>query len=138
MVSKLKLRYWILNNWFDHQPVCLIGSIILIFFLYAQPAKGYEVMDNLQIHGFFSQGYVITSDNNFYGKSDDNGTFDFREIGINSSYQPFPYLQFSFQVLSRFAGEVDDGDLELDYGIIDWTMMDRDTGQWGLRLGRIV
>ncbi|MDY6853711.1 MAG: hypothetical protein SWO11_03230 [Thermodesulfobacteriota bacterium] len=136
MMSILKLRYWILNNGFDYQLECLIVSIVLIFFLHAQPAIGYEVIDSLQIHGFFSQGYVITSDNNFYGKSDDNGTFDFREIGINSSYQPFPYLQFSLQILSRFAGEVDDGDLRLDYGTIDWTLVDRDTTQWGLRLGR--
>ena len=136
MMSILKLRYWILNSWSNHLLMCLIGNTILISFLHIQPAIGYEVIDSLQIHGFVSQGYVITSDNNFYGKSDDNGTFDFREIGINASYHPFPYLQFSLQILSRFAGEVDDGDLELDYGIIDWTVMDQDKAQWGLRLGR--
>ena len=34
---------------------------------------------NSQIHGFITQGYTYTTDNNFFGESSDNGSFEFTE-----------------------------------------------------------
>ena len=39
---------------------------------------------NVQIGGFLSQGY-ITSDGNNYPFEDKDGSFDFREMGVNAS-----------------------------------------------------
>ncbi len=68
-------------------------------------AEGVAWPEGLQLHGFLSQGYVKTSDNRFFGPSDDS-SWDFREIGANLSYQPRPDLLFAGQLLSRTAGEI--------------------------------
>ena len=115
--------------------IVLIGFSL---FLLSLPVSALEGLNhNFQFHGFLSQGYVLTSDNNYYGGSDDDGSFDFREIGVNASYRPIPLLQFSAQILSRFAGESDDGDVRLDYGFVDCRFLDKDAGWAAFRIGRI-
>lgn len=93
---------------------------------------------NLQIHGFASQTWLMSSDNNVFGKSSsDSGSFDFRELGLNASMRPFTRLQFSAQMLSRTAGEGSPGNVRLDYGFIDYTYFSGETSQLGIRLGRM-
>jgi hypothetical protein len=54
---------------------------------------------SVQIHGFLSQGFVHTSDNNFFGKSDDSVSTDYRDLGINGSWRVIRALQLSMQVV---------------------------------------
>jgi hypothetical protein len=97
-----------------------------------------KLPQNLQIHGFVSQGWLRSSDNNVFGKSSsDSGSFDFREIGLNASMRPLSNLQFSVQGLSRTAGEGSPGNIRLDYGFIDYTFSNRENSQLGIRLGRM-
>lgn len=95
-----------------------------------------EEPSNFQIHGFATQTFIDTSDNKFFGDTED-GSFEFRELGINASYRPRSDLMFSGQIVSRHAGEIDDGDPRLDYGQIDYTVDQDLDGRWGIRLGRI-
>ncbi len=92
--------------------------------------------ENLQLHGFLSQGYVKTSDNRFFGDSDE-GSWDFREIGANLSYQPMPNLLFAGQLLSRTAGELYDGSVRLDYGLVDFTAVMEADRRLGVCVGRL-
>jgi hypothetical protein len=94
---------------------------------------------NLQIHGFASQGWLISSDNNnVFGKSSSgSGSFDFRELGLNASMRPLTNLQFSAQMMSRTAGEGSPGNIRLDYGFIDYTYFTGETSKLGIRLGRM-
>ncbi|HEY6044421.1 MAG TPA: hypothetical protein VIU43_05945, partial [Nitrosospira sp.] len=97
-----------------------------------------DLPQNLQIHGFASQSWLKSSDNNVFGKSSsDSGSFDFREIGLNASMRPLNNLQFSVQGISRWAGKGSQGNIRLDYGFIDYTFLSRETGQLGIRLGRM-
>lgn len=89
----------------------------------------------LQIHGFLTQGYVNTTANSFFGDSED-GSLNFREIGINASYRFNPEVMVSAQLLSRTAGEMYDGTLGLDYGQIDFTPYSTPEGRFGTILGR--
>lgn len=91
----------------------------------------------VQIHGFVSQGLVTTTDNNFYGQSDDDVSFDFHEIGLNASYRPRPDLQLSAQVLHLENGDVDEHELLLDYALVDYTVLSSEQTQFGVRLGRV-
>lgn len=100
-------------------------------------ASAADMNNNLQVHGFASQGFVYTSDNNFFGESSDQGSFDFSELGVNASLNPFPNLQFSAQLLSRRAGEGNDGDIRLDYGFADYSFISNESDRWGVRLGRL-
>ncbi|SEL39543.1 OprO/OprP family phosphate-selective porin [Nitrosovibrio tenuis] len=93
---------------------------------------------NLQIHGFASQSWLKSSDNNVFGKSSsDSGSFDFRELGLNASMRPLTNLQFSVQGLSRWAGKGSTGNIRLDYGFVDYTYYTGENGQLGIRLGRM-
>ena len=66
-----------------------------------------------QVHGYAAQGFVLTSDNNFFGESED-GSFDYYEAGINAQVQMGPRLLFAAQAAVRDAGISDDGSLRLD------------------------
>jgi len=100
------------------------------------PLYGFTWPETLQIHGFASQGFVLTSDNRFFGDSEE-GSFDFTELGLNVSIRPLPDLQFSAQALSRRAGEGDNGDPRLDYGFLDYSIISDQSRNLGIRLGRV-
>ncbi|MFZ1548812.1 MAG: hypothetical protein WAT12_17255 [Candidatus Nitrotoga sp.] len=91
----------------------------------------------LQLHGFLTQGVVITSDNNFLGQSNKKASTDFREIGVNASLRPTSDVQLSVGLLSHEAGRTDNGNVRLDYGLIDWTVSSNEQGRGGIRLGRV-
>lgn len=92
---------------------------------------------DLQFHGFVSQAYITTSDNNVFGNSDNGGSFGLTEAGFNASVRPLPRLQLSAQVLSRRAGEGSSGMPRLDYAIIDYQVYAHEANQFGIRVGRL-
>jgi len=118
----------------------LIAILYAVFYFFLDstiaPLYAFEWSETLQFHGFASQGYILTSDNRFFGDSE-NGSLEFTEIGLNTSIRPIPDLQLSAQILSRRAGEGDDGNLRLDYGFLDYSPISNQSGKLGIRLGRI-
>jgi len=92
--------------------------------------------ERIVLHGFASQGYIHTTDNHFFGPSDD-GSFEFTEVGINGSLSLNPKLRLSAQLLSRQAGRFDNGSPRLDYGLIDISLYSSTTYSSGLYIGRI-
>jgi len=93
--------------------------------------------EELQTHGFLTQNFFHTSDNNVYGQSDDGISPGLTEIGLNLSYQPFSRLTLSAQGLYRRAGKVDGGNVRLDYGVADLNIFNYQNGRIGIRGGRI-
>ena len=92
---------------------------------------------DLQIHGFVTQAYLVTSDNDVFGNSDKGGSFGLTEAGLNASVRPLPKLQLSAQVLSRRAGEGNTGMPRLDYAFLDYRLYSHEANQFGIRIGRI-
>ena len=88
-----------------------------------------------QLHGFASQTFITTADNNFFGETSDNGHFGFTELGLNGSFRPSPNLQAAAQLLSRRAGEDDDGDVRFDYALVDYSPLSDARNRLGLRAG---
>ncbi len=99
------------------------------------PAK--LLPENLQFHGFMSQAFFHSSGNNVYGQSKDGISPGMTEIGLNLNYQPINELRFAAQGLYRRAGGVDPGSLRLDYGLVDFTMIDYGNTLVGLSGGRV-
>lgn len=93
--------------------------------------------EDLQFHGFMTQGFFHSSDNNVFGQSDDGISAGQTEVGLNLNYQPMDKLRFAAQGLYRRAGDVDPGSVRLDYGLADLTLLEYDTGKIGIRGGRI-
>src|SRR5690242_13251423 len=117
----------------------LIPALLLSCATYAQKLPiPQNLPQNLQIHGFASQSWLKSSDNNVFGKSSsDSGSIDFRELGLNASMLPLTNVQISAQMMSRPAGAGGPGNIRLDYGFVDYTFFTRETSQVGIRLGRM-
>lgn len=118
----------------NHKALCLFG-LFMVWTAFSHAAHSDKWDNAFQIHGFLTQGYVNTTANSFFGDSED-GSFEFREIGVNTSYRYNPQLMVSAQLLSRTAGDMYDGSLNLDYGQIDFTPYSTEQGRFGTIIGR--
>ena len=87
----------------------------------------------VDIHGFGSQGFIVNSGHNDYlGGESSDGTFDFREYGINASIAKGKW-RVGAQVFGQKLGPYGDDKMRLDWGIVDYQ-----ASQWfGLRGGRV-
>jgi len=96
-----------------------------------------ELTDNSELHGFVSQGLVYSPDNAYAG-SDLNGvSLDFREIGLNGAWDISEQFRITGQVLSRKTGESDNGDLRVDFLLMDYLAHSTANSNFGVRLGRV-
>jgi hypothetical protein len=100
-------------------------------------ASAQDLADGVQTHGFLSQSVVLTTDNKVGGNSNDKVGWDMREMGANLSWRPSPDWLLSGQILARWAGKSDEGDLRVDYGFVDRSLFADGDTQVGLRLGKI-
>lgn len=102
--------------------VCFL-CIVFVSGLYAQ---------DLQIHGFVSQGYMKSSDYDWLVNSKE-GSFEFNEAAVNFSIQLTDKLRGGLQLFSRNLGPTGDNNVVLDWGYLDYTLKD-----WlGLQAGKI-
>lgn len=131
--------YSISNSRSHNRFLMAIRLAVVPCVLWSYAVQAEKLPQNLQIHGFASQSWLKSSgNNNVFGKSaSDDGSFDFRELGLNASMRPLPKLQFSAQMLSRWAGKGSPGNIRLDYGFLDYTIFSGETNQLGIRLGRM-
>ncbi len=112
------------------KTVMLLASVLtLVFFL--GPAYSLDA-GNIEIHGFISQGYLLTDSNNYLAETED-GTFEFNEMGINFSSDLTDLLRIGLQIFARDLGTVGNDEVVLDWAYADYRWLD-----WlGLRAGRI-
>lgn len=118
---------------FNYLSVLLISGASALL----APAALYGAENKLSVNGFLTQGFFYTDQNNVYGESSDNGSFDFHEIGLNAAYRLTPKLRAAAQVMSRQAGEVDNGEPKLDYALLDYRFSDAVDNAFGIRVGRL-
>lgn len=92
--------------------------------------------DDVEVHGFATQGYIKTSDNSFFGDSED-GSFEFTELGVNASMDATESIRLSGQLLSRRAGEMYSGTPSVDFALADFTFRSTENDNLGVMVGRI-
>ncbi len=86
----------------------------------------------LSFHGFLSQGYLKSDQNNFLAETED-GTFEFREYGLNVSSYLTDQLYAGAQVFGRDFGDYGNNEPTLDWAFADYHFQD-----WlGIRAGRM-
>ncbi len=87
----------------------------------------------VKLHGFLSQGYILSSKNNVHtDNSTSGGSFKFNEIGLNGTYQWRDSVVVSGQIISRDLGDEGNNNLYIDYLQADIQFND----WFGTRLGR--
>ena len=99
-------------------------------------AFGGDDFPRFRIHGFFSQSYINTSANNYFGDST-SGSWDFREVGLGIRAQITPDLSLSGVGLARWAGETDKGKVRLDHALFDYTLFRSGTERVSVSAGRM-
>ncbi|MDY6972287.1 MAG: hypothetical protein SV775_08155 [Thermodesulfobacteriota bacterium] len=96
-------------------------------------AQGWDEIEALgvEIHGFVSQAYLYTKDNNFLAHDTEGGSFQFNEFGLTFGKQVSDRLRLGLQLFSRDMGNVDDNKI-----ILDWANADYRWRDWaGIRAG---
>lgn len=108
-----------------------IGFLATFFLgIAALPAAGFSP-DDVNIHGFISQGYLFSDENNFLTADTSDGSFQFNELGINFSADLAERLRVGVQLFSRDQGAIGNNDV-----VVDWAYGDYRWRDWlGVRAG---
>ncbi len=88
--------------------------------------------DNVQLGGFFSQGWLSSSENNYPFEAD-GGTFDFREMGVNVSTRLGSNLRLGAQGFAQTLGNYGRDKVLLDWAVADYSFRP----EIGVRVGRV-
>jgi hypothetical protein len=114
-----------------------VAALALAVLAAGRPAGAVELglpgqFPPLQIHGFISQGFLLTSANDYLADSS-RGSFEFSEVGLNVTLPATDRLTLGLQVFSRKLGPI--GDYR---GVFDWYYLDYHWRDWlGIRAGRV-
>jgi hypothetical protein len=112
--------------------VFLLSFLLFASYCSVSLAMEFDMLDNVDIHGFISQGYLKSTDNNFLAKTED-GTSQFNEMGINFSTDVTERLRMGVQIFARDMGTIGNNELILDWAVADYRFRD-----WlGLRAGNM-
>ena len=87
----------------------------------------------VQVHGFFTQGYAISDQNNYLTMNTSKGTAQMTDGGLNLSWKINAKLRVGAQVYDRYIGELGKGQATLDWALVDYHFRD-----WlGFRAGKV-
>ncbi len=87
----------------------------------------------MDIHGFVSQGFIMSDTYNYLTHNSKDGSFDYNEVGINFSKEMTDKLRLGIQLFARDLGDVANNKVSVDWAYGDYRVQD-----WlGIRAGRI-
>ncbi len=98
-----------------------IGLCLMIFLNTSTTTA--EEIESIKIHGFISQGYLQSYENNVITDSK-SGTFQFNEMGINFSTDLSRRLHIGMQFFSRDLGDMGNDEIDLDWASADYRWKD--------------
>jgi hypothetical protein len=110
----------------------LVGAIA---FVLGAGAPGFaQSLDdlNIQIHGYVTQGFLYTTNNNIFTATTSDGSPAWTEAVINVSSQPIPKLRIAVQARYYLLGNFGDA-IILDWAAGDYKVDDR----FGVRFGKV-
>lgn len=117
------------------QLACTVAALLMLL-MSGAPALHAKDLNGINLHGFVSQGYLYSKENNFYGESTD-GSWDFYEAGVGGIYRVDPKLSIAGQLYARDAGRGDDGSIRTDYFYADYRFFQSAQSGAGFRAGRV-
>lgn len=87
----------------------------------------------VQIHGFASQGFAYSDNNNYLTMPTSNGSFTFTDAGLNVSTSITDKFRVGAQTYIRNVGNLGHGHVTLDWALGDY----RFTNWFGVRAGKV-
>jgi len=121
-------------RWYTGVAVLLLWIFWFFCFKAEECAASDLTIDSeqVQIHGFISQGYLKSDHNNYYADTR-KGTFKFNELGINFTSDVTDRLRMGMQFFARQFG-----DLGKNKVTLDWAFADFYWSSWlGIRAGNL-
>lgn len=117
---------------------CLSASALSTLLLVLAPtSQALQLASNWQLNGFIAQSGLYSDSNNYFGDSKDSLSTEFFEAGLVTSAQFGDNWSIAAQVLSRKAGDNDDGTPGLDYAYVRYRLPLLGTNlETGFKLGR--
>ncbi|HZW95351.1 MAG TPA: hypothetical protein VFF64_20545 [Candidatus Eremiobacteraceae bacterium] len=106
--------------------------------LFADPnflnAQDFKILDRMvQVHGFASQGFIYTNDNNWLTMNTSQGSGAFTDFGLNMSAPVTDKFRVGAQVYDRNLGQLGQYHPSLDWAVADY----RFKGWFGIRGGKV-
>lgn len=92
-----------------------------------------DIGESIQVHGFASQGFLSSTQNNFMGNDTKSGSTEFRDIGLNLNWAASDHLRLGGQLYMREFGDYSEDDVQIDWALIDFRPID----QLGVKIGKI-
>jgi len=92
-----------------------------------------SLFSKVDIHGYVSQGYLYSTDNNYVFTETSDGSFQFNEAAINVYTDITDKLSVAIQLFARDLGAVGNNAIVLDYAFGDYHFSDA----FGIRAGRV-
>ena len=109
----------------------LAGALAVI--LTAIPVGAQSLDDlNIQIHGYATQGFLYTTNNNAFTTKSSDGSPAWTEALVNITSQPIPKLRIGVQARYFLLGNVGDA-ITLDWANADYKVNDK----FGVRFGKV-
>ena len=120
---------------FSAIPGHTLARAVLAFAAVALPASAQvEVAGrSVEIHGFASQGFAYSNDNNYLTMPTSTGSFAFTDGGFNISTRLTSRLRIGGQAYIREIGDLGRGQIKLDWALGDYRISDA----FGIRAGKI-
>lgn len=87
--------------------------------------------------GFADQAFINSTDNNFYGATDDRVGTEIHEVALYGRGPIIKNLDFSSQILSRDAGATDNDKPNVDFAFFTYTLFENTEWTNSFRLGRV-
>lgn len=111
----------------------LLGAMMALALGTATPVFAQSLDDlNIQLHGYATQGFLYTTNNNILTTTSSDGSPDWDEAVVNLSSQPMPKLRVAIQVRYELLGNYSNA-ITIDYAMADYKRSDR----FGVRFGKV-
>lgn len=104
-------------------------QIIFLQIFFVNTVKATE---NINIHGFISQGYIKTTENNYFADTK-NGSFEFNEMGISFATNVTERLHLGMQFFARDFGNYNNDEVIINWAYGDYKLKDG----FGIRAGKM-
>lgn len=108
------------------------GALVLFSFGRAAHAQD-DLLGSIETHGFVSQGFILTLDNDYLAQGTTDGSFEFSEVGINFTKPLSDNLRTGVQFFAGDLGPTGGYTAKVDWFYLDYRFFD----QLGLRAGRL-
>ena len=115
-----------------HRLFIITFCVLFLCTSVASMAHALGLAENIQLHGFASQGYIRSHNNNFLVHSR-SGSIKMTDVGLDLNWRPFQSLRIGVQGYYRNLGDYNENRVVLDWGVVDYQPWDI----FGVRAGKI-